>query len=52
MIAHCGRPTLAGYPEIRHYQRREIEGAVIVTYEVRLPCERNWTPVRLVRIIE
>ncbi|HEV2125803.1 MAG TPA: hypothetical protein VGW38_23860 [Chloroflexota bacterium] len=37
-------------PEIWNYQRRVIEGAVIVTYEVRQPGERDWQPFRLVRL--
>jgi hypothetical protein len=38
-------------PEIRHYRREVIKGAVIVTYEQRGPGEREWTPVRLIRLV-
>ncbi len=38
-------------PEIRHYQRTVLEGVVIVTYEQRGPGERDWQPVRIVRLI-
>ncbi len=43
--------NVMGVPEIRHYQRWELEGAVITTYEQRAPGERDWTPVRIVRLI-
>lgn len=36
-------------PEIRHHQRRMIDGAVIVTNEVRQPGEAAWQPARIVR---
>jgi hypothetical protein len=38
-------------PEIRHYRREVIDGAVIVRYEIRQPGERDWTPVRLIRLV-
>ncbi|HEV2124596.1 MAG TPA: hypothetical protein VGW38_17725 [Chloroflexota bacterium] len=41
-----------GVPEVRHYQRRVIEGAVIVTYEQRDPGSAVWRPVRLVCLTE
>jgi hypothetical protein len=37
-------------PEIRRYRRQVLEGAVIVTYEVRQPGEHDWHPVRIVRL--
>jgi hypothetical protein len=38
-------------PEIRHYRREVIDGVVIVRYEQRGPGERDWIPVRLIRLI-
>ncbi len=37
-------------PEIRNYRCEAIEGAVIVTYEMRQPGAVAWWPVRLVRL--
>jgi hypothetical protein len=42
--------NIMGVPEIRHYQRQELEGVIVVTYEVRQPGEHAWQPVRLVRL--
>ncbi|HEV2127839.1 MAG TPA: hypothetical protein VGR22_04385 [Thermomicrobiales bacterium] len=42
--------NIMGVPEIRNYECRVIEGAVIVTYEVRGPGERDWQPVRLISL--
>ena len=38
-----------GVPELRHYAREEIEGGVVIRYEVRKPGERDWQPVTLFR---
>jgi hypothetical protein len=38
----------AGVPEISCYSRQEIEGGVIIRYLMRMPGERDWTPVTLV----
>ncbi len=40
-------PNVMGVPEIRSYQRKAIEGGVVIRYEVRQPGERDWTPVKL-----
>ena len=39
-------------PEIRNYHREVIEGGIVITYEVRHPAERDWTPVKLFRFAE
>jgi hypothetical protein len=35
-------------PEIRRYSRQEIGDGVIIRYLMRMPGERDWTPVKLV----
>ncbi len=42
--------NVMGVPEIHCYSRQVIESAVIVTYKVRQPGERDWMPVYLVRL--
>jgi hypothetical protein len=39
-------------PEIRIYTRTEIEGGIVISYEVRQPGAVNWQPVRLFRSTE
>ncbi len=38
-------------PEIRHYQREVLDGVIVIRYEIRAPGERDWQPVRIVRLI-
>ncbi len=47
MITHT---NMLDVLEIRHYRREVHEGVTIITYEVRRPGERHWTPVKLVRL--
>ncbi len=44
-------PNVLDVPEIRHYHRDEREGVTITTYEQRQPGERDWQPIRLVKLV-